>query len=347
MVSSGPVSADGKIGTIACETCAGGFATGPHVHFSLLYNGAYVDLEGAQLSGWTVRSGKGDYVTGGLERNGLLLSPYSSVLNEGPGAVEPPLTPTPTASPSAASAAYLHPPSNGLIRICPVTLVAEATAPGGVGSVVFWAKPGSDWKQIGLDADGSDGWQTEWDCEDAPDGAATLSLSVIDEAGREGIRQGAATPVTIRKDCVDGAYRTAFFANPALAGAPASSWCKASAVAYNWGLGSPGAGVPGTDNFSARFRGNFWFDGGAYRFAGEFDDGVRVWVDRALLVDSWIDRTGSPGRFAFTRALSPGLHEVRLDYYERTGTATVRLNWQRVNSAAPRSYLPLVLRAAP
>jgi len=70
------------LGTIACEICAGGFATGPHVHFSLKYNGAYVSLEGVELSGWTVHVGTVAYNSGSIERDGVSLGPYSQVRND-------------------------------------------------------------------------------------------------------------------------------------------------------------------------------------------------------------------------------------------------------------------------
>jgi murein DD-endopeptidase MepM/ murein hydrolase activator NlpD len=360
-VPGGSIGANGAIGTIACETCAGGFATGPHVHFSLLYNGAYVDLEGVKLSGWTVRSGNGDYQTGGLERDGVMLQPYSSVLNQGLPAG--PATPTPTrtatpalevspsptspvtpsATPSGTVATYTYPPANGLVRICPVKLVADVAAPAGVNTVRFWAKVGAAWQQVGSDSDGSNGWQAEWDCQDAPDGSAALRLSVEDAAGREVIKAAGTTPVTLRKDCPNETYRTAFFANPVLDGAPASSWCKASAISYAWGTGSPGAGVPGDDNFSARFRGLFPFDGGAYRFSGNFDDGIRVWVDRSLAYDRWrVDASGAKS-FQFVRAMSAGTHEIRLDYYEDVGSASVALQWEKTGDARVPVFLPLVL----
>ena len=70
------------LGTIACEICAGGYATGPHVHFSLKYNGAYVSLEGVQLTGWTVHVGSVAYTSGWIQRGGTSLNPYSTVLND-------------------------------------------------------------------------------------------------------------------------------------------------------------------------------------------------------------------------------------------------------------------------
>lgn len=70
------------LGTIACEICAGGYATGPHVHWSLKFNGAYVDLEGVELSGWTIHPGAVAYTSGSIERDGVSLNPYSQVLND-------------------------------------------------------------------------------------------------------------------------------------------------------------------------------------------------------------------------------------------------------------------------
>ncbi|MEW6569468.1 MAG: M23 family metallopeptidase, partial [Chloroflexota bacterium] len=80
--SGGAISQNASLGSIACEICAGGFATGPHVHFSLKYNGAHISLEGAVLSGWTVHVGPTPYNSGWLERDGVTLNPYSLVQND-------------------------------------------------------------------------------------------------------------------------------------------------------------------------------------------------------------------------------------------------------------------------
>ncbi|MGH2605584.1 MAG: LamG-like jellyroll fold domain-containing protein, partial [Anaerolineales bacterium] len=76
------ISRNNKVGTIACELCAGGSSTGPHVHFSLKYNGAYVSLEGVKLSGWTVHVGPVAYYTGWLERDGQSVPPFNTVVND-------------------------------------------------------------------------------------------------------------------------------------------------------------------------------------------------------------------------------------------------------------------------
>ncbi len=360
VVGKGPAAANGRIGTIGCETCVGGYATGPHVHFSLLYNGAYVGLEGVKLSGWTVHTGSGNYDSGSLERDGVILRPYASVRNDGilSGTPTPTLTPsrTPTAtptptrvpsatptSPAAPAARYLYPPAQGLLRVCPVTLIAQAEGTGGVREVKFLARWGGALRELGTDTDGTDGWKLTWDCQDAPDGAATLSLSAWDMSGQEVLADAAATAVTISKACTEGTYRTAFFANPTFSGSPASSWCKASSIRYNWGTASPGAGIPGGDNFSARFRGSFRFEPGRYRFKGEVNDGIRVWIDRVLALDEWHDHA-EPETLQFDKDLSAGLHEVRVDYYEASGTAAVTLEWERTGPQGDVLFLPLLLR---
>ena len=82
LYSGAPIGRDGKVGTIACETCAGGFATGPHVHFSLKYNGAYVSLEGVEFSGWKVHAGSVPYNSGSFERDGTFLNAYTRLVND-------------------------------------------------------------------------------------------------------------------------------------------------------------------------------------------------------------------------------------------------------------------------
>jgi hypothetical protein len=78
----GTVNQNSSLGKIACEVCAGGWASGPHVHWSLKYNGAYVSLEGVRASGWTIHVGPEPYDTGYIERDGQTLNPFGSVIND-------------------------------------------------------------------------------------------------------------------------------------------------------------------------------------------------------------------------------------------------------------------------
>jgi mannan endo-1,4-beta-mannosidase len=82
------------------------------------------------------------------------------------------------------------------------------------------------------------------------------------------------------------------------------------------------------DYFSARWTQPLPFQGGTYRFTTTTDDGVRLWVDGRLLIDSWRPMRGT--RHATIR-LSPGIHDVKVEYYERTGVALARLTWRRLS----------------
>ncbi len=80
------------------------------------------------------------------------------------------------------------------------------------------------------------------------------------------------------------------------------------------------------DSFSARWTGTFVFTAGRYRFTTFSDDGVRLYVDDRLIINSWWPMRGT--RSALVN-LSEGSHTVRLGYFERTSVAQVRLNWSR------------------
>lgn len=88
LAAPGPLGTVGRndpVGAIGEGTCNGGSATGPHVHLTLWYNGALYDLEGLQLSGWTIHagaSGSNPYTSGYIERGGTSLNPYSEVTND-------------------------------------------------------------------------------------------------------------------------------------------------------------------------------------------------------------------------------------------------------------------------
>lgn len=83
---SGQIRANDRIGNLANTEaqalCGGGQSDGPHVHFSLLRNGAFVPIGGLQLSGWTIQVGN-DSNCGNtwMERSGERQCPGSEVPN--------------------------------------------------------------------------------------------------------------------------------------------------------------------------------------------------------------------------------------------------------------------------
>jgi glucose/arabinose dehydrogenase len=121
--------------------------------------------------------------------------------------------------------------------------------------------------------------------------------------------------------CSTGQYRAEYFANRTLSGAPASTGCEAAPLNRNWGSGGP-AGA-GTNNFSARWTGSISFAAGNTTFTAASDDGMRVWLDGVLIVDRW----GGAGTSTVTRNVTAGAHAVKVEYFEKTGTAFARLTW--------------------
>jgi uncharacterized protein YraI len=99
-----------------------------------------------------------------------------------------------------------------------------------------------------------------------------------------------------------------------------------SAIAFDWGGGSPVPGIVPADNFSVRWTGPQSFaSGGTYRFTATTDDGVRVYVDDRLVIDAWRDqlRTTVTGDITLTA----GQHWVRVEYYEAGDQAVIYVSW--------------------
>ncbi len=57
------------LGWTSTRSGCGGFASGPHLHFSLKWHGTFINLRGNAIGGWTVREGNVPYA-GCLVRNG-------------------------------------------------------------------------------------------------------------------------------------------------------------------------------------------------------------------------------------------------------------------------------------
>jgi LasA protease len=71
------------LGLVSKRSGCGGYATGPHVHFSLMWKGQYVNIRGAALGGWTVKEGSQPYA-GCLVKDGVWrCAPSQSIYNYG------------------------------------------------------------------------------------------------------------------------------------------------------------------------------------------------------------------------------------------------------------------------
>jgi len=138
-----------------------------------------------------------------------------------------------------------------------------------------------------------------------------------------------ATFTSTAPTCAAGQYLAQYFANTTLAGTPVTARCEAAPIndtlgtTPNW----PPTGVPQT-NFSARWDGQFSFaTAGAYTFTATADDGIRVYLDNALVIDHFVDQ--GPTTYTYTApSLTAGTHAVKVEYYQGGGGATAQVSWQ-------------------
>ena len=107
---------------------------------------------------------------------------------------------------------------------------------------------------------------------------------------------------------------------------------ESHAIDYDWGTGSPIADVP-ADNFAVRWVRNVNFEAGTYRFTAFADDGIVVRIDGTPIIDQWHIASGIT--YVKDISLSQGVHEVRVRYYEATGTAKVKVSWTKVGATGP------------
>jgi beta-glucosidase len=97
-------------------------------------------------------------------------------------------------------------------------------------------------------------------------------------------------------------------------------------VNFNWGPRSPDSTIQ-DDQFSVRWTGKIVPpDSGIYKISVSTDDGVRLWIDGKLLVDSWYDR-GATSDLVTIRLEAGRQYDLRMDYYEDQGWAYASLGW--------------------
>ncbi len=137
-------------------------------------------------------------------------------------------------------------------------------------------------------------------------------------------------------------WRTEYYPNPTLRGLPALAG-ESDKVDFDWGthgpftvnfpLPAPFPPIPidlgPVDLFSARFTQIRRFRPGWWRFRLRGDDGVRLWVDDRLVINSWKDQSAT--EYVEEHYLSGGDHLLRVEYYEHAGVASVLLQVEPVN----------------
>ena len=102
---------------------------------------------------------------------------------------------------------------------------------------------------------------------------------------------------------------------------------------FDWGDGSPGAGIA-ADRFVARWTKTVALSAGVYRFTGVHDDGIRAYIDDVPVVDHW---SFGNTDYSVDKVVAGGTHELRVEYFEarRRRAGGVHLRADRRRRAPP------------
>lgn len=104
-----------------------------------------------------------------------------------------------------------------------------------------------------------------------------------------------------------------------------------SRVAFTWGSGAPAMEIP-ADNFSVRWLGSYEAQRTeALTLIARADDGVRVWLDGAAVIDDWVPTSARDRTYTFN-AEAGRRYSIRMDYFEAAGSASAVLEFQGPNT---------------
>lgn len=124
-----------------------------------------------------------------------------------------------------------------------------------------------------------------------------------------------------------------YYNNRELSGSPAGERDD-GCLDFNWGSGSAWSGVVGRNDFSVRWTKDQFFEPGLYRFHLLTDDGARFWIDPQVndftIIDGWKDQP--PTEYSTELQLQGGTNSLKVEYYEHTSGALVKLWWEKLGS---------------
>ncbi|HXT15258.1 MAG TPA: glycoside hydrolase family 3 N-terminal domain-containing protein [Gemmatimonadaceae bacterium] len=138
-------------------------------------------------------------------------------------------------------------------------------------------------------------------------------------------REYAIVPADFLSNGAERGLHGEYFDNNALAGTPRVVRTDPR-VDFGWTLSSPARGIP-FDWYSVRWTGTITAPANGVHSVGvEGNDGYRLYVDDRLAIDDW--RKQSYSHHLAPVDFAPGTrHSIRLEYFESTGNARVKLIW--------------------
>ncbi|MEM8857257.1 MAG: PA14 domain-containing protein, partial [Chloroflexota bacterium] len=138
-------------------------------------------------------------------------------------------------------------------------------------------------------------------------------------------------------------WKAEYFNNVNLDGAPVLVR-NDQAIDFSWGSSSPFPNVVNNDLFSVRWTRTLNVPAGTYDFSLFSDDGVRLYVNDQTVLDSW---TTSQGLLNGTVTVPGGETTIRLEFFEFSGLAEIRLDWDEVNPKTVEQTAVQTIEASP
>ncbi len=144
------------------------------------------------------------------------------------------------------------------------------------------------------------------------------------------------------EDQLVSGLRGEYFANKELAGAPVFTRVDRE-INFRW-TGSPGKDLP-EDGFSVRWTGKIRTqEEGNYEFIIRADDGIRLYVEKKLVLDSWWEQAVTR-KEAVVFLPSNSLIDITLEYFDSRGTAEIALGWRRKEEMKESEAVRLAARS--
>uniref|UniRef100_A0A7S1F7N6 PA14 domain-containing protein n=1 Tax=Noctiluca scintillans TaxID=2966 RepID=A0A7S1F7N6_NOCSC len=172
------------------------------------------------------------------------------------------------------------------------------------------------------------------------DGVACVGRNLVNE-------KFCKTPKNLSPPAVDGLRLEVFYATGIWRGNFVSDWVRRPAVWYratvpNINLPSPSGNFPGWPsryNVAAHWRGKFIVKtAGMYSFWTGSDDGSRLFIDGAMVVDNggWHGHEEKGGSLI----LSSGAHGIVAEFFQGGGGLSMILQWQGPDSNDTKEVMP-------
>ncbi len=134
-----------------------------------------------------------------------------------------------------------------------------------------------------------------------------------------------------------------YWSNPNLEGTPAAT-ASSGVIDYNWGSGSPAAGIP-ADQWSGQWTSYVDFEPGTYRIVTRNDDGVRVFLGDKHVIYDW--NKHKPVTNEVVVSLLGGTYSMAVDYFEDVGGALLQVGWDRLGPPKEGAADVTVIAAQP